>query len=94
MASIPVILILGFNVLVNMGTGFNGEIITYSKYYRFNLIAIGVLILWDLGEEFERGINGGCFQQEYSQLTVLFATSDLGIPVFCPKNFVDVYFEK
>jgi hypothetical protein len=28
MASVPIILILGFNVLVNMGTGFNGEIIT------------------------------------------------------------------
>ena len=28
-----------------MGTGFNGEIITYSKYYKFNLIAIGLLIL-------------------------------------------------
>lgn len=45
MASVPVILILGFNVLVNMGTGFNSEIITYSKYYRFNLIAIIVLIV-------------------------------------------------
>jgi O-antigen/teichoic acid export membrane protein len=44
MGSIPVILILGFNVLINMGTGFNGEIITYSKYYQFNLIAIGLLI--------------------------------------------------
>jgi O-antigen/teichoic acid export membrane protein len=44
-ASIPVILILGFNVLVNMGTGFNGEIITYSKYYKFNLIAILLLII-------------------------------------------------
>jgi O-antigen/teichoic acid export membrane protein len=44
MASIPIILILGFNVLVNMGTGFNGEIITYSKYYKFNLIAILLLI--------------------------------------------------
>jgi O-antigen/teichoic acid export membrane protein len=43
--SIPVILILGFNVLINMGTGFNGEIITYSKYYKFNLIAIGLLII-------------------------------------------------
>jgi O-antigen/teichoic acid export membrane protein len=43
--SIPVILILGFNVLINMGTGFNGEIITYSKYYKFNLIAIGLLIV-------------------------------------------------
>lgn len=45
MASIPVILILGFNVLINMGTGFNGEIITYSKYYKFNLIAISLLII-------------------------------------------------
>jgi O-antigen/teichoic acid export membrane protein len=45
MASIPVILILGFNVLINMGTGFNGEIITYSKYYKFNLIAISLLIV-------------------------------------------------
>jgi O-antigen/teichoic acid export membrane protein len=45
LGSIPVILILGFNVLINMGTGFNGEIITYSKYYKFNLIAIGLLII-------------------------------------------------
>ena len=44
-ASIPVILILGFNVLVNMGTGFNGEIITYSKYYKFNLVAISLLVI-------------------------------------------------
>ncbi|HEX8575369.1 MAG TPA: hypothetical protein VF677_03665 [Flavobacterium sp.] len=44
-ASIPVILILGFNVLINMGTGFNGEIITYSSYYKFNLVAIALLIV-------------------------------------------------
>lgn len=44
-ASVPIILILGFNVLINMGTGFNGEIITYSKYYKFNLIAILLLIV-------------------------------------------------
>lgn len=42
-ASIPIILILGCNVLVNMGTGFNSEIITYSKYYKFNLVAIFIL---------------------------------------------------
>ena len=64
MASIPVILILGFNVLVNMGTGFNGEIITYSKYYRFNLIAIGILILLNVSlniifiKVFHYGIEG------------------------------------
>lgn len=48
-SSVPVILILGFTVLINMGTGFNGEIITYSKYYRFNLAAILVLILLNIG---------------------------------------------
>jgi O-antigen/teichoic acid export membrane protein len=49
MTSIPIILILGFNVLVNMGTGFNSEIITYSKYYKFNLIAIAILIVLNVG---------------------------------------------
>jgi O-antigen/teichoic acid export membrane protein len=44
MMSVPIILILGFNVLINMATGFNTEIITYSKYYRFNMIAILSLI--------------------------------------------------
>lgn len=42
--SIPIILILGFSVLINMATGFNTEIITYSKYYKFNMIAIVSLI--------------------------------------------------
>ena len=44
MASAPIILILGLNVLINMGTGFSSEIITYSQYYKFNLIAILILI--------------------------------------------------
>ncbi len=43
-ATIPIIEILGFSVLINMATGFNGEIITYSKYYRFNLVAVLLLI--------------------------------------------------
>ncbi|WP_430615142.1 lipopolysaccharide biosynthesis protein [Flavobacterium sp. JP2137] len=38
--SIPVILLLGVNVVINMSTGFNTEIISYSKYYRFNLVSI------------------------------------------------------
>jgi O-antigen/teichoic acid export membrane protein len=42
--TMPIILILGFSVLINMATGFNGEIITYSKYYRFNLVAVLLLI--------------------------------------------------
>lgn len=43
--TIPVIQILGFSMLFNMATGFNSEIITYSKYYRFNLVMIVVLIV-------------------------------------------------
>lgn len=43
--SIIIVEILGFSVLINMATGFNGEIITYSKYYRFNLIAVGILVV-------------------------------------------------
>ncbi len=46
--SIPIILILGFSVLINMATGFNSEIITYSKYYRFNLITIVLLIVLNI----------------------------------------------
>lgn len=43
--SIAIVEILGFSVLINMATGFNGEIITYSKYYRFNLIAVSLLVV-------------------------------------------------
>tara|TARA_R100000935_G_scaffold18503_1_gene35827 strand:- start:54278 stop:55741 length:1464 start_codon:yes stop_codon:yes gene_type:complete len=38
--SIPIIILLGANVVFNMSTGFNNEIISYSKYYRFNIISV------------------------------------------------------
>ncbi|MCO7722951.1 hypothetical protein NJB85_07120 [Myroides odoratimimus] len=38
--SLPIIYLLGINVVINMSTGFNTEIISYSKYYRFNLVSI------------------------------------------------------
>lgn len=41
--AIPIIMLLGFNVLFNMSTGFNSEIISYSKYYKFNIIAVLIL---------------------------------------------------
>ncbi len=44
-SSIPIIYLLGVNVVVNMSTGFNSEIISYSKYYRFNLISILALMV-------------------------------------------------
>ena len=45
MQSVPIILILGITILINMGTGFNSEIITYSNKFKFNLIAILILVL-------------------------------------------------
>lgn len=47
--SLPIIYILGVNVVINMSTGFNTEIISYSKYYRFNLVAILSLMVLNIG---------------------------------------------
>ena len=87
-ASIPVILILGFNVLVNMGTGFNGEIITYSKYYKFNLIAILLLVIMNISLNllfilyFKFGIEAVAFASLLSM--VVFNTAKL---LFIYKKF-------
>lgn len=43
--SIPIIIILGLNVLFNMSTGFNSEIISYSKYFQFNIISVLALVV-------------------------------------------------
>lgn len=40
-----VVLLLGFSMLINMGTGFNSEIISFSKHYRFNLLTLFVLVV-------------------------------------------------
>lgn len=47
--SIPVIYILGLNVLLNMGTGFNSEIISYSQHYKFNIYSVLVLVVLNVG---------------------------------------------
>ncbi|MBB1139161.1 lipopolysaccharide biosynthesis protein [Myroides sp. WP-1] len=47
--SIPIIYLLGMNGVINMSTGFNSEIISYSKYYRFNLISILFLMVLNVG---------------------------------------------
>jgi O-antigen/teichoic acid export membrane protein len=95
MGSIPVILILGFNVLINMGTGFNGEIITYSKYYKFNLIAIGLLIVLNISlnllfiKVLKYGIEGVAVASLISML--LFNFSKL---LFIYKKFKILPFDK
>lgn len=46
---LPILYILGGNVVLNMATSFNTEIIAYSAFYRFNLIAILSLALINIG---------------------------------------------
>jgi O-antigen/teichoic acid export membrane protein len=50
--AIPVIFILGANVLINMATGFNTEIISYSEFYKFNLKAIFLLVVLNISLNF------------------------------------------
>jgi len=71
--SIPVLLVLGLGVVVNMGTGFNSEIITYSKYYRFNVIAILVMIGLNISLNlfFVRGLDLGAIGVAYATLVSL-----------------------
>jgi O-antigen/teichoic acid export membrane protein len=47
-----VILILGLVRLVDMSTGTNSEIITYSKYYRFNLWSLAIMAVLNIGLNF------------------------------------------
>lgn len=47
--ALPIIYILGANVVVNMGTGFNSEIISYSNHYKFIMKAILVLVFVNIG---------------------------------------------
>lgn len=47
--TIPILYILGANVILNMSTGFSTEIIAYSKFFKFNLIAILSLAVLNIG---------------------------------------------
>lgn len=70
--SLPVIYILGTNVVFNMATGFNTEIISYSKYYKFNLITIlslmvvNIVLNWYLLSQTDLGILGVAYATLFS----------------------------
>jgi len=93
--SIPIVNILSFSVLINMATGFNSEIITYSKYYRFNLIAISILILLNvsLNYYFIYGLDLGIIGVAYASFIsmTLFNISKLA---FIYKKFRLFPFDK
>ncbi len=48
----PVVLLLGLANIVNMATGINEEIITYSRYFRYKFYFILVLALFNVGANF------------------------------------------
>ncbi len=64
MQTVSVIFIIGATSVFNMATGFNSEIINYSKFYKFNIIALGVLTILNLFANyyfiviFDLGIHG------------------------------------
>jgi len=70
LSSVPILSILGIGILINMGTGFNSEIISFSKYYRFNVIAILIMILLTIGLNlfFLRVLNMGMIGVAYATL--------------------------
>lgn len=45
----PVIIIIGISKLIDMMAGVNGAIILNSKYYRFDLISMIILIIFSIG---------------------------------------------
>ncbi|WP_111309286.1 lipopolysaccharide biosynthesis protein [Confluentibacter sediminis] len=93
--SIPIILLLGVNVLFNMSTGFNSEIISYSKYYRFNIIAILVLAILNifLNLFFLTQTNLGIVGVAYASLIAMISFNCSKL-VFIYKKFGILPFDK
>src|SRR5690606_13492162 len=94
--SIPVILVLGIGIVVNMGTGFNSEIITYSNFYRFNVVAILLMIILNIGLNllfllyFKTGIIGVAYSScisltAFNLLKIYFIYQKFGILPFDKK---------
>ena len=88
MSSAPIILILGLNVLINMGTGFSSEIITYSHFYKFNLIAILILIILNISLNilFLHYLHLGLFSVAVASL-ISMVTFNVAKMIFIYKKF-------
>lgn len=67
-----VVLTLGFAKIIDMATSVNNEIISYSKFYRFNFLAVGLLALTNIAFNFifikEFGIWGAALATALSIL--------------------------
>ncbi len=74
LAIFPILYILGFAILFDVSTGFNSQILTYSNYYKFNMLLIFVLALVSilLNLFFLRNTSLGIFGIAIANFTSLF----------------------
>lgn len=97
--TIPVILILSFNVVVDMSTGFNSHILLYSKYYRFNMVAIAILVVLNITlniyfiKHLQLGIEGAAYatlisMTLYNSVKLIFIYSKYNIQPFTKKHLI------
>tara|TARA_R110002167_G_scaffold7902_7_gene37002 strand:+ start:1499 stop:2965 length:1467 start_codon:yes stop_codon:yes gene_type:complete len=95
MDTIPVIILLGANVLFNMSTGFNSEIISYSKYYRFNILSVLILAALNivLNLYFLTQTNLGIMGVAYASLIAMISFNCSKL-IFIYKKFGILPFDK
>lgn len=73
--TVSVIFIIGATSVINMAMGFNSEIINFSRFYKFNLLALSVLTVMNLVANYyfilvlNYGIEGAAFA---SMLSIVF----------------------
>lgn len=96
--TIPVILILSLNVVIDMSTSFNSHILLYSKYYRFNMVAIAILVVLNISlniyfiKYLNLGIEGAAYatlisMTLYNSVKLIFIYSKYKIQPFTKKHF-------
>ena len=99
MDTIPVILILSFNVVIDMTTSFNSHILLYSKYYRFNMVAIAILVVFNISlnvcfiKYLNWGIEGAAYatlisMTLYNFVKLIFIYSKYNIQPFTKKHLI------
>lgn len=99
MDTIPVILILGLNMVIDMSTSFNSHILMYSKYYRFNIVAIAVLTVLNIAlniyfiRYLGMGIEGAAYatlisMTTYNAVKLIYIYLRFEIQPFTYKQFI------
>lgn len=95
-----VVLFMGLGRLIDMGTGVNNEIISQSKYYRFNFVAVGFLVILIVTTNLlfipRYGIAGAAFATALSMLLAnvlkfLFLWIKLGLQPFSLQTVAAVF---